>query len=479
MINTLKVLYNKLLNQGEKVYLPIQRPELLAPLGKSTQERTNNLLKRILSYEYHRENRHEIFTYIVTFWEQALVSLPYKKGEYRGLNLARRPFLAPSIPSYESSYGFYEQYRWDTYFHNKGLLLAGCHDIAINQILNFVDVYDEFHRIPNALTSAFLSHAQPPLEAFAMEDLLEHTDISQLKIKRIVDMIESELVTEWLDYGRLKRYLRQTKDMHDSYGMLSRYTDMHLHPLLAGCEDGKDHNWLTITYGSQYLPVQLNAILYGILSFLTRYYKSKDHGNNHTKATRYEEMKTLFYQNFQRVFWHEGDKWQGFKNYSLRPHDKGPILYGDLSAEIWPLFVGLATVEQAEITKQNIMKYYKGDYGLAATSLELREGGSIPTEPAGFTSFQWEYPNCWAPLMYIACEGLKKYGYIKEVSELQKNWIFYIEKTFVETKHIPEKGPYQSGMPTNEGLYGLLFGFGWTISVYLAFLKDLSKQEEL
>jgi alpha,alpha-trehalase len=227
------------------------------------------------------------------------------------------------------------------------------------------------------------------------------------------------------------------------------------------------------------LPVQLNAIIYGILSFLTRYYKSKDHGNHSAKAHKYEELKELFRKNFQDVFWHTGDKWEGFRNYSLRTSDYGHILYGDLSAEIWPLYVGLATAEQAKTTKNNLEKYYKGDYGLATTSLELRDGGSLQSEPPGFSSFQWEYPNCWAPLMYIACEGLKKYGYKKEALEYEKNWVKYIERTYSETKTIPEKGPYQAGLVPNAGLYGLLTGFGWTISVYLSFLHDLSESELL
>ncbi|HLL60154.1 MAG TPA: trehalase family glycosidase [Candidatus Nitrosocosmicus sp.] len=477
--NKINSLFKKVSKQAERVYFPTPRPESFDFLGRDSKERVSNLLHKILTHENERANRKDIFEYIMSYWEHALVSLPYKKGEFRGLNLAKRPFLAPSIPTNDERFGFYEQYRWDTYFHNKGFILIGGHNIALDQLLNFVDVYEEYERIPNALTSSFLSHAQPPLESFCVQDLIQYTNTPKQEIQLLVNMIESELVTEWMDYGRHKRYLRQTEAIHEKYGLLTRYTNMHWHTLLAGCEDGKDHNWVTSAYGYLFLPVQLNSIIYGILSFLHEYYSDKTLGNNIEKASEYGSLKDQFALDFQKIFWHHGDKWIGFRNYSIKPGSEGPILYGDLASEVWPLFVKIATPEQAEIIKNNLELNYKGDYGLTTTSLALREGSTIPHAPGGFSSYQWEYPNCWAPLMYIAVEGLRNYGYEKEADEYALNWVKYIEKDFSKTGTIPEKTPYSSNVTINEGLYGMLNGFGWTIGVYLWFLKDLSNKGKL
>jgi alpha,alpha-trehalase len=451
----------------------ISQHKQLDALGKTHSRKLSTLLDKILEKKDQTKQRKEIFTYILAFWENGIVKVPYKTETYRGINLAKRPFLAPSIPTNPKDFGFYEQYRWDTYFHNLAFNLIGQYHISINQLLNFVDVYQEYKRIPNALITTYLSHAQPPLEAAAVEDILKYKKVDN-NIKKIIKMIESELFQEWLDAGQSIRFLRQSDQILEKYGCLSRYTSIHHDPLLAGCEDGKDHNWITTVYGADYLPVQLNAILYGSVDFLYRYFSDKTLGNNSKKSAFYLHLKNRIYKDFQKTFWVDSGRWKGFRNYSIRKSNEGSILYGDLAAEIFPLFAGLATKEQAEITKDNLEKYYKGENGLTTTSLELRKGGTIPKQPLRYTSFQWEYPNCWAPLMYIACEGLKKYGYVNEALAYEKSWVSFIEKSFEKTQSFPEKTSFDSNKSINGGLYGEVQGFGWTIAVYLCFLKDLS-----
>ena len=47
------------------------------------------------------------------------------------------------------------------------------YELAIAQLNNLAEVFESFGRIPNALTTWFLSHAQPPLEIFGVFDLLD------------------------------------------------------------------------------------------------------------------------------------------------------------------------------------------------------------------------------------------------------------------------------------------------------------------
>lgn len=451
------------------------KQELLDFLGAAHEERVARLIQRVIGKS--DGGRRKIFDYIVDFWESALIEAPYKEEEYRGINLSRRPFLAPSIPSDGKAYAFAEQYRWDTYFHNLGFILAGGNDLAAEQLMNFVDVFDEYRRIPNALVSSYLSHAQPPLEAFGIYDLIE-AGVKDERIDLLMNMVESELFMEWWDRGRGKRYERQTTELAEKYGLLTRYTNIHFHPLLAGCEDGKDHNWVTVMYGANYLPVQLNSLVYGTIDRLERYFGDKSLGNDMKKACIYEELKNRMRDDFQKVFWVESGKWKGFRNYSIKEEAEGSILYGDLSAEIFPLFVKIATNEQAEITKENLVKYYEGEYGLSATSKSLREGGGIPCAPAGEWQFQWEYPNMWAPLMYIACTGLKNYGYNTEALRLEKKWVDHVEVFFEKNGGgFAEKYAFSPGLEVENGFYGNIKGFGWTIAVYLKFLHDLEYKE--
>ncbi|MEK7078548.1 MAG: trehalase family glycosidase, partial [Patescibacteria group bacterium] len=397
-----------LLRKTTVVDPPKTRGDLYQFLGNTKEERVVNLVKKILG-ENISENRKKIFQYIIEFWERSTIEVPYKAPGFKGVNLAKRPFLAPTGSNDGDTFAFGEQYRWDTFFQNRGLILAGGIDLARDQLLNLTDVYDEFKRIPNALVSPFLSRPQPPFEMRMVMDLLEGGLPHDGQIPGIVRVIEEELVTEWFDYRSGKQNHRQSEEMIKKYGMLTRY-EPHSNPFMVGCEDGKDHNWIIATYSYEFLPVQLNAILYGTLTSLQQYYSSLTWGNNTEKAALYDSLSKQMLADFQKTFWCTTEKWTGFRDYSLLKGKEGHILYGDLSAEIFPLFFKLATPDQAEKTKNNLATYYKGDIGLSSTSLELRNGGSIPQEPVGPWKFQWEYPNCWPPLMMIAVEGLKNYG---------------------------------------------------------------------
>jgi len=452
-------------------------------LGKRKEEKVLNLAKRVAPNTFYSDNffqkRKQIFEYIIDFWNRSLIYVDYLKETGRGLNLARRPFLAPCVVADEEDLNFNEQYRWDTFFQNLGLALVGGFKLAINQLLNIVDVFNEYKRVPNALTTSYLSHSQPPLEIFSVFDLLNYKALKGDWTKKIINMVEKELFVEWWDYKSGKKHLRQSDELVKKYGLLTRYTSIHHHPLLAGCEDGKDHNLISAIFGSNYLPVQLNAIIYGILNYLIKYYQDEELGNNKEKVSIYKIFKEKLYHNFQKVFWCEKSGWEGFRNYSILKGEEEPILYGDLAAEIWPLFVGLATEKQALITKENLKKYYAGDYGLAATSLILRKKSNIYQKVDNSWQFQWEYPNCWPPLMYIAVEGLKNYGYFKEALIYQKNWINFVEKEFFITGRFFEKYVYTKNMVVESGYYGRLSGFGWTIGIYLRFLNNLVKENFL
>jgi len=467
-------LRQKILGKTTTVNPSQLKKDLYQFLGSTKEKRVDTLIKKVIGTQTS-EKRKKIFEHIIDFWECSTIEVGYKEPGFKGLNLAKRPFLTPTGSNDSSVFAFDEQYRWDTFFQNKGLILAGGFNLAFGQVMNLTDVFQEFKRIPNALSIPFLSRPQPPFEMMMIMDLLKGGFKHDEKIRLVVNVIEEELVTEWFDYGTGKQNCRQSKDLVEKYGLLTRY-EPHSNPFIVGCEDGKDHNWITATYSFEHLPVQLNAILFRAISLLFEYYSSLNWGNDAMKAELYHDYKKKMSRDFQKVFWCETGKWKGFRNYSLLPEKKGHILYGDLSSEIFPLFSNLATVPQAEIIKKNLSRYYEGDIGFAATSIKLRQGGSIPKKPSGQWKFQWEHPNCWPPLMLIAVEGLKNYGYIKEALTYQKKWVEFVEEEFDRILGFAEKYPYSRNTKVEPGYYRVMKGFGWTIGVYLQFIYDLSKE---
>ena len=76
-------------------------------------------------------------------------------------------------------------------------------------------------------------------------------------------------------------------------------------------------------------------------------------------------------------------------------------------------------------------------------------------------------------VVVVAVDGLKRYGFEKEALEYEQNWVNFIEKEFYKIGGFAEKSPYSSNVAAEEGFYGMVKGFGWTIGVYLSFLDDL------
>jgi alpha,alpha-trehalase len=89
------------------------------------------------------------------------------------------------------------------------------------------------------------------------------------------------------------------------------------------------------------------------------------------------------------------------------------------------------------------------------------------------TGQQWDAPNGWAPLQWIAYKGLKQlpYGHEAFAEKIRQNWMRTNEKVYAATGKMMEK--YNVSDTENKaggGEYPNQDGFGWTNGVYLKFL---------
>lgn len=427
------------------------------------------------NFRNERALRSSIFEYIADFVNSSTLSMSFLQPTGKGRNLSLRPFLAPAAVRTEGSPQlFAEQYRWDGYFHNRLLARLHLYDLAIGQLENMADVYQIFGIVPNALTTKFLSHSQPPLDGISAYELCAAGAERGEWFDRTIATIERELWEFWWDRGSAVVNPRQN-DITERFGeLLTRHTTPHFHSLLVGCEDGKDHCWTTAFYGENYLPAQLNSIIYKNLCLLEDYYRLQP--AQQARADMYRELAAKLARQFRELFWVPSGRYQGFRNYSILPDQEGPILYGDISAEIWPLFSGVADENQAEITANNLREYYLSEIGLMTTSPQLREGSPLKGAPVGFTC-QWEL-NIWPPLMTVALCGLRNYG-LRGVTacgelcvEVASRWVKWLEEEFTRSGVFYEKAPPTPGMQqVDQGFYGNLCGFGWTIASYLDALE--------
>jgi alpha,alpha-trehalase len=130
-------------------------------------------------------------------------------------------------------------------------------------------------------------------------------------------------------------------------------------------------------------------------------------------------------------------------------------------AGLFPLFIHIADKEQSVKVAKVVEEKF------------LQPGGLITT--LNTTGQQWDAPNGWAPLQWIAYKGLKQmpYGHRKLAEKIRNNWMQNNEKVFAETGKMMEKyNVADIQTKAGGGEYPNQDGFGWTNGVYLKFLAE-------
>jgi neutral trehalase len=481
---------------------PKSMPELYDFMGNTTQEQINFLGEKIFRVEDmgYLESRHDVFTGVIKFLLKSTVQADHRDMTGRGINLARMPFLSPSMPESPGKFSQTGQFRWDTYWHNYIYILLGMKDMAWGQLENIADVYSDYGRAPNALSADFLSHAQPPLEAVSAFELIENGLIDVHAFDKIINFIEHELNNFWWDRFNTRANPKQSADMRDARirlnifsDTLTRHNSIHFDPLLVGCEDGEDHTSLTIAIGEDLISVKLNSIIYRNLVLLSDYYAIKMTDKNipeelqtryKFKSEGYKAHAELLKKSINQIFWENEDEWRGFRSYSLK--HRRTIKSDRLSDEVTPLWSRIATDEQAEVIRQNLRNHYSCKNGLSNTARkgEVTSENFPILEAIPDKKLQWN-DNVWAPTIDFAVSGLLNYSqskgdiFYEDAMNYAAKFVNWAERAFRKYGAFPEKAPKNDSVMVNGGLYGELLGFGWTIAVYLKFIKILSQNNEL
>jgi alpha,alpha-trehalase len=106
---------------------------------------------------------------------------------------------------------------------------------------------------------------------------------------------------------------------------------------------------------------------------------------------------------------------------------------------------------------------------------QLLKPGGLSTSTV-VTHEQWDAPNAWAPLQWIAVIGLENYGYFELAHQIMFQWNHNVRTYFNAHKVVLEKyNADQVDLLPMEGEYEVQEGFGWTNGIYLAFQRKLKE----
>ena len=392
--------------------------------------------------------------YIQGAWEKALTdletptfSLPYS-------------FVPPCING-----EFRVLYYWDTYFTNVGLLADGLTELALNNVNNLLYVLELFGCVPNCAREHGAEFAsQPPLLGLMIQDVYAATKDDEW-LAFAVHGLEKEYgfwMRERMTEIGLNQYGGNTENGEALIGYYDYVTTrlplptdisekekiLRAKNLLAEGESGEDftpryerHNAL------DYVQIDLNAHLYGVEDFLCRYYKEKDSKKSDfyrlKKERRLQLLQTYCYDEKQGIYF----------DYDFVSKKRSGVV---CAACFTPWFYGFGV----------------GRYGLNTIYECLKcKGGVYACENLGDESYQWGYPNIWAPHQYFAYKALHKNGMEQEAACLAKGYLTLLADAFEKTGCLWERYHENGVAPSLE--YTTQEMLGWTAGVYNCFYQEI------
>ena len=367
---------------------------------------------------------------------------------------------------------FGEVYYWDSYFTMLGLAVHQKWEVIENMIDNFAHLINTLGHIPNGNRTYYKTRSQPPFFAlmvsileekkgnsvwdkyqdailkeynFWMSDSEQLTDQNQAS-RRVVKVGEYVVNRYWDDSAtpRPESYKEDVETAHKS----NQPAEIVYRNLRAGAESGwdfssrwfKDSKNISTIHTTDIIPVDLNCLLY--------FYESR------LDSKLSMLSKPIRFEFIQQKCWNEKENF--FCDFDFKLNKTTDVIS---LAGVFPLFFQIATEHQAKKVAERIEKDF------------LKNGGLITSLYT--TGQQWDSPNGWAPLQWIAYKGLKNYGFDELANEIKSRWLNLNKKVFEATGKMMEKyNVCDAELLGGGGEYPNQDGFGWTNGVYLKLLNE-------
>jgi len=392
---------------------------------------------------------------------------------------------------------FNEMYGWDSYFIQVGLLRDGRVDLAKHMVDNHLYQVQFYGAVLNANRTYYLTRSQPPFLTTMILGVYEETR-DRAWLESTVPAIET-----YYDYWTQGPHVAGNTDLSRYYGLgegpapevvmgerdaagLSHYdrvrqyyaaNDVRAYPESLYYEPSTDQLTPLFYKGDRsmresgfdpsnrfgpfsvdvihHAPVGLNALLYKMETEAAEIYSilgwADEAATWRNRAATRKERVNEYLWNEETGLYHDYD----FREAAFNPYVFATTFY--------PLWVGLASDEQARRVRENLYRFEAPGGLLTSTTI---------------TGNQWDAPFGWAPLHLIAVEGLRNYGYDATADRLTAKFVGTITKEFEEHGVILEK--YDVVQRESDVAAGIQFGysenvigFGWTNAVFIELLAAM------
>ena len=317
---------------------------------------------------------------------------------------------------------FREVYYWDSFFILLGLKGTENESLIEHIVDNFAHQIGKFGFVPNGNRTYYLSRSQPPFFAEMVQllasiqdkketflkyrETLEHEydfwmeGVQDLNpgtaAKRVVKMDDGSVLNRFYSDTSTPRAESYHEDVTTAEEAPQRDAEEIYLNICAACESGWDFSsrWftdpanMTTIKTTRIIPADLNALLYSIEKTLAtmRAFDGDDRG-----AEAMENAATSRKKAVDTYLWDAETEF--YQDYDL---DKDTFTEVLSLAAVYPLYCGLASQEQADAVAHTLEQKFLQPGGLTAT---LNDNAQ-----------QWDFPNGWPPLQWLAVRGLERYG---------------------------------------------------------------------
>ncbi|TWI55591.1 alpha,alpha-trehalase [Pseudomonas duriflava] len=384
---------------------------------------------------------------------------------------------------------FRELYYWDSYFTMLGLMESGEEERTRHMLDDFAYLIDTYGHIPNGNRTYYLSRSQPPFFSFMVEleaqakgdNEIYRRYLPQMQkeyaywmegaqtlkpgeaAKHVVRLADGSLFNRYWDASDTPRQESYMQDRETASKVPDRPASEVYRDLRAGAESGWDYTsrWLgdrknlATIRTTAIVPIDLNSLMYHLEATIALACQK----SAMPRCTQsYQARANQRQQAIERHLWNSA----GY--YADYDWQKNQLSDQITAATLYPLFAGVASPERARQTAATVETHLVKSGGLATTQVQNGQ--------------QWDKPNGWAPLQWIAVDGLRRYGHDSLARTIGENFLHQVQALFQKEHKLVEKydveGTSQGG---GGGEYALQDGFGWTNGVTLKLL-DLYPQKE-
>jgi alpha,alpha-trehalase len=355
-----------------------------------------------------------------------------------------------------------------------GLEADGRHDLALDMLKDFAFEIDCYGHVLNANRTYYLSRSQPPFFSL-MVDLISKREGDRSYVTYLPEL-EAEY-EYWMDGSAVLRRgqsYRRVVRLSDGT-ILNRYWDDRAQPrdesyredvetarrshrdpaevyrnLRAAAESGWDFSsrWLVGDHSlstirtTSVLPVDLNCLMVHLEQTLAKAYRIKGDGD---RSSHFAALAVRREAAIRKLMWNERS--HAFTDYAWRRSRALPVT----AAGLFPLFLHVANQHQAKMEAQTVRRRLLMPGGVATTLVESGQ--------------QWDQPNGWAPLQWVAIIGLKNYNEGQLAEAIAKRWSCENIDYYQKSRLLVEKYNLVNGRAGGGGEYAVQVGFGWTNGV--------------